>query len=105
MKASRLLLAVALVAFLSGLAYVSQANESSGVKMTRAAESLITSLNPGQQARVLLPFADKERLNWHFVPLQNADKTPKRRGVRLEEMNNQQRDATLALLRAGTSPD
>src|SRR5262249_36816014 len=42
---------------------------------------------------------------WHFVPLQDANKNPTRRGLRLEEMSEAQRQAASALLRAGTSAD
>jgi hypothetical protein len=105
MKPSRLLLAMGLVAFLSGLAYISQANESAAIRMARAAENLLARLSPEQRARATFPFEDNERLKWHFIPLQNNNKTPRRKGIRLEEMNHEQQGAALDLLRAGTSPD
>ena len=105
MKPSRLLLAVAVAASLLGVVYVSHANESAGLKMTRAAERFIASLTAEERARATFAFDDDERLNWHFVPLQTDNKTPKRKGVRLEELSQAQRDAAMDLLRAGTSTD
>jgi hypothetical protein len=73
--------------------------------MARAAENFLASLTPAQRAQATIPFDDKERSNWQFIPLQYDSKTPKRKGVRLEVMSREQRSAALELLRAGTSPD
>src|SRR5262249_54171239 len=50
-------------------------------------------------------FDSKERTNWHFVPLQDKEKRPTRKGLPLGEMNEEQRKAALALVSAGTSPE
>jgi hypothetical protein len=102
-KLSRLLLAVALVALLAGVAYVAQQTEPSGSRMVGAAEKFLGSLSAEQKAKATFAFDDKERTNWHFVPLQTKDKKPSRKGLPLEEMNEKQRQAALDLLRAGTS--
>src|SRR6516164_9925345 len=103
MKPSRILLVLALTTLVAGVAYVGQTSESTGAKMVRAAERFLASLTPDQRQRAVFGFDDKERFNWHFIPLQHENKTPKRKGVRLEEMNPDQREAALELLRSGTS--
>ena len=103
MKLSRLLLSVVLVGLLAGVAYVAQQTESSGSRMVGAAEKFVGSLTPEQKAKATFAFDDKERLNWHFVPLQTRDKKPSRKGLPLEEMNDAQKKAALELLKAGTS--
>jgi len=54
MKLSRILLALALIAFLVGVAYVAQQAESSGSKMASAAEKFLSALTPEQKPRRLL---------------------------------------------------
>jgi hypothetical protein len=51
-----------------------------------------------------LAFDDKERINWHFIPLQDKEKKSTRKGLPLEEMTAEQRNAALNMLRVGTSP-
>src|SRR2546428_335922 len=70
MKLARVLLATVLLALLVGIARVAQENEPAGAKMVRAAETFVSSLTAEQQAKALFEFDDKERFNWHFVPLQ-----------------------------------
>lgn len=103
MKLLRLGLALVAVAVLAGVAYVYQATETSGGKMTTAAEKLLGSLSDDQRAKATFDFNDKERLNWHFVPRQDKDRKPTRLGVPLEAMNKEQKAAALELLKAGTS--
>jgi hypothetical protein len=105
MKPSRLLLALTTALILAGAAYVSQVNERTGAQMARAANDFLASLTEDQRAKATLPFDDPERFNWHFVPLQDAQKRPTRKGLRLEEMNEAQQRAARELVRTGTSPD
>jgi hypothetical protein len=104
-KLSRMLLALTLVVGLAGVAYVRQENEPSGAKMTRAAEQFLAALGGDQKAKAVYDFDDKERLNWHFVPLQTRDRKPTRKGLPLGEMTGEQKEAARALLKAGTSRD
>jgi hypothetical protein len=99
-----MLLALTAVLGLAGVAYVRQATESSGVKMTRAADRFLASLSAEQKAKAIYAVDDKERLNWHFVPLQDAQRRPTRKGLPLEEMTSEQKEGAKTLLRAGTSP-
>src|SRR5438128_8131816 len=104
MKLSRMLLALAIVCTLAGVAYVRQATESSGVKMAAAADKFVTSLTAQQKAKITFDFDDKERFNWHFIPLQDGNK-PARKGLPLEDMTAEQKTAAKELLAAGTSSD
>jgi hypothetical protein len=103
MKLYRLLLAVLLAAGLVGVAYVGQTPEPAGARMAAAAQHFLDSLKDDQRARASFAFDSPERLAWHFVPLQDMDKKPTRKGLRLEEMSEEQKKAALDLLRAGTS--
>jgi hypothetical protein len=103
MKLLRLLLAVPVLGLVVGLAFVAQSNETAGAKMTAAADKFLASLNADQKNKALLEFDDKERFNWHFTPYQDSGKKPKHRGLPVEEMTKEQKDAAMALLKAGTS--
>jgi hypothetical protein len=98
-----MLLALGLVGALAGLAYVGQKVEATGLKMVEAGEKFVAGLNDGQKARALFDFDSKERTNWHFVPMQDREKRPTRKGLALQDMAKDQRDAALALLESGTS--
>lgn len=103
MKLLRMGLAVAAVAILAGVAYVNQATGSSADKMAAAAEKFLGTLSDQEKAKATFEFGDKERLNWHFIPLQDKEKKSTRNGLPLEFMNKDQKAAALELLRAGTS--
>jgi hypothetical protein len=103
MNLNRMLLALILVAGLAGLAYVGQQVESTGLKMTTAGEKFVAGLNDGQKAKAVFAFDSKERTNWHFVPLQDREKRPTRKGLALQDMGKEQQQAALALLQSGTS--
>lgn len=105
MKLTRLVLSLVALAVLAGVAYVNQATESAAAKMATAAEKFLGALDAEQKAKASFAFDDKERLNWHFVPLQDKDKKSTRKGVPLEAMNAEQKKAALEIVRAGTSMD
>lgn len=104
MKLLRVTLALAAVVVLCGVAYVAQVAEPAGAKMAVAAQAFLAGLDTEQKAKATFAFDDKERLNWHFVPLQdNKTRKATRKGLPLEAMNKEQQAAALALVRAGTS--
>ena len=105
MKLLRLLLVAVAIGVIVGVAYVNQATEPAAGKMANAAQKFLDSLSENQKKQAHFAFDDKERTNWHFVPVQNNDKKPTRKGLPLGEMDGNQRAAALDLLRAGTSPD
>jgi hypothetical protein len=84
---------------LSAIALLTAAYERTDTPatMTDAARAYLASLTPEQRARTIIPFASEERLNWHFIPLEN------RKGVALREMTSAQKHLAEALLSAGLS--
>jgi hypothetical protein len=103
MKLLRTVLAAALLVGVAGVAYVSQESGSSGIRMADAAQKWLDSLSAEQKARVVFEFDSKERTNWNFVPLQDKEKRPTRKGLPLGEMSAAQQELALALVKAGTS--
>lgn len=103
MKLKQLLLVGLLAVGLVGAACLSKEEPSAGVQMSDAAAKLVNSLNDDQKSKAVFAFDDKERTNWHFVPMQDAKKNPTRKGLRFEQMSAEQQQTARALLRAGTS--
>src|SRR5262249_34920942 len=103
MKHFRTSFAVASVVVLAGVAYVGQVKETAGTKMAAAAEKLLKSLTAEQREKATYDFDSKERTNWYFTPRQDDQKRYTRKGLPLEEMNQEQKQAALALVRAATS--
>jgi hypothetical protein len=103
MTPKRILIALALAAGLAGAAYVSQAPTSAGEQMTAAADKLLASLTADQKTKATFDFDNKERTNWYFVPRQDKDKRPTRKGLPLQEMTAEQKALARDLVRAGTS--
>jgi Protein of unknown function (DUF3500) len=103
MKTLRLALALATLAFVTGIAYVAQ-QLNTGANIVSAAQAFVDTLSADQKKQGVFEFDNEERFNWHFIPLQDP-KTRKytRKGVPLEEMSDKQKAAALALLKAGTS--
>lgn len=103
MKLLRMLLALMAIAVLTGVAYVNQATETAGTKMATAAEKFLGALNADQKKIAAFDYDNKERFNWHFIPLQDKAKKSTRHGLPLEAMTKEQKAAALELVRAGTS--
>ncbi|HEY7156360.1 MAG TPA: DUF3500 domain-containing protein [Gemmataceae bacterium] len=103
MKRKQLLFVGLLAAGLVGAVCLSKEEASVGVQMSDAADKLVNSFNDEQKSKALFAFDDKERTNWNFVPLQDKDKKPTRKGLRFEQMSVQQKETAKSLLRAGTS--
>jgi hypothetical protein len=108
MTHKKLLLGVTVLAGLLGAGYLCtsssrEADAGPGVQMTEAADKFLTSLTADQKKQAVFAFDDKERFNWDFVPLQDKDKKPTRKGLRMEEMTADQKEAARALVKAGTS--
>lgn len=71
-------------------------DESVEHAMAIAATRFLASLSPELRARAQLPFDDKAREDWHYVPR-------KRSGIEFAEMNAEQRRAARDLMRAALS--
>jgi hypothetical protein len=104
MKLVRMGLAVIAVAVVAGVAYVGQFADTAGAGMAVAAQKFLGTLSPELRAKTQMPFDSPERTTWFFVPRQDRQRQPTRVGLRLEQMNAAQKEAALALVRAGTSP-
>src|ERR1022692_5194845 len=87
------LCAVAVGAVLLTSAYY---RTSSASVMTEAANRFLASLTAEQRAKATFQFADAERVNWFFIPIE-------RKGLPLREMGAFQRHLASALLSAGLS--
>ena len=103
MKLFRCLLAGMALAGLVGVAVLSQSAEPEGARMAAAADKFLGLLSAEQKARAVFDFDAKERTNFHFVPMQTADKKPTRKGLPLADMTAKQREAARELLKTGTS--
>jgi hypothetical protein len=103
MKRKQLLLVSIVAAGLVGAVCLSKEAPLPGERMCDSAAALVNGLNDEQKSKALFAFDDKERTNWHFVPLQDPQKNPTRKGLRFEQMSNEQQETAKTLLRAGTS--
>src|SRR5436190_5072931 len=103
MKFPRVILFVGAVTVLGGVAYFAEEQAPLGARMADAAQNLLGSLSDEQRGKIGFAFDDKERFNYAFVPLQDKEKKPTRKGLRLEEMTDGQKKAVLELLKSGTS--
>ncbi len=93
----RALVALAILA----LAQVSLlvATERSAATMTAAAAAFVDSLSTEQRHHAVFPYADAERLRWHFIPNEMFP----RKGVAFRTMSPAQKDKAHALLKSGLS--
>lgn len=103
MKLLRLSLAITLIVSLVGLAMVAESTAPVANKMADAATKFLTALSPELKKKASFPVDSPERMNWNFVPMQDRERNPTRKGVGIFEMNQAQRNAAMDLLRAGTS--
>jgi len=86
-----------LVVFALGLLTAAYERINTSALMSDAAHAYLNSLTPEQRAKTMIPFAAEERLNWHFIPLEN------RKGVALREMTPPQKHLAEALLSSALS--
>jgi hypothetical protein len=90
----RLLLALVLA---PGLAEIGAAQTAPPAStMLEAAGTFLATLDAAQKSKAVLPFNSEERFRWFYTPVS-------RKGIPLKELNASQRQAGLALLRAGLS--
>src|SRR5438105_3508205 len=64
--------------------------------MAAAGRAFLAALTPEQRPRALLPFAEEERFNWHFIPRE-------RHGLPFKAMDMGQREKAHAFLKTGLS--
>jgi hypothetical protein len=95
--------AVVCLVAVGGVAWVAQSTRTAGAKMAAAANAFLATLTPEQKAKVSYPYDSPERVNWYYVPHQDKDKKPLRKGIKLEDMSDGQKAAALELLKTGLS--
>ena len=88
-----------------GVAWMAPNEERPGLAMVSAAKDFASTLDEGQKKQAIFGFDSPKRTNWHFVPLQDAERKPTRDGIRMELLNDAQKEKALNLLRAGTSAE
>ena len=87
----------AMVVVLAAAAMIAAAqSRNPDALMIAAAKTFLSTLDETQQRTIKFPFDAEERFNWHFVPRE-------RKGLSLKAMDERQRNAAFALLRAGLS--
>ncbi|MBO0698300.1 MAG: DUF3500 domain-containing protein [Zavarzinella sp.] len=88
---------------LAGIALLAREERPAADQMTEAADQFLASLSPELRQKAEFGFDDPHRTGWFFTPQQDRDKKPTRKGLRFEELNKEQREKALALLKTGTS--
>jgi hypothetical protein len=86
----------ALAALLAFATVPAHADPATTAKMRAAAEALIASVDAGKRGKLVLPFADDKRVDWHYTPRS-------RPGLSFADLNAAQRDAVHKLLRTALS--
>jgi hypothetical protein len=85
------------VALLCGAGWIAVADRSNAVDMTKAAGEFLDSLSAQERATALLPYEDDRRVDWHFIP------KPARKGLKVGDMSQAQREAASQLLSTALS--
>jgi hypothetical protein len=88
---------------LASIALVAREQRPAADQMADAAEQFLASLSPEMRQKAEFGFDDPHRTAWFFTPQQDRERKATRKGVRFEELNKEQREKALALLRSGTS--
>ena len=84
--------------FIAGF-FLSCHSQSSGPAtsdMAKAADHFLQTLSEKQRDKIQFAFDDSERYDWHYIP-------KSRKGLTLNEMNNEQRKAAMVLLHTALS--
>jgi Protein of unknown function (DUF3500) len=67
-------------------------------EMVAAGQKFLAGLRKEQQSQAVIPFDDKERLNWHYIPRE-------RKGLPYKSMTSQQRELANSLMASGLSQE
>jgi hypothetical protein len=88
---------------LAAVALVAREERPPADQMTEAGTQFLDSLSPELRKKAEFDFDDPHRTAWFFTPQQDKDRNPTRKGLRFEELNEEQKKKALALLKTGTS--
>lgn len=91
-----LLSAAFALAAVSSRAEADDGTDKPGVGMAMAAQKLAAALPADQKQKLMYPYDDPERVNWHFIPKD-------RNGIVLWDLNGEPRKAAEELVKAGLS--
>jgi hypothetical protein len=91
------------IAGLAAVALIAREERPAGDQMTEAADQFLESLSADQRKKASFEFDDPHRTAWFFTPQQDKDRNSTRKGLRFEELNEEQKKKALALLKTGTS--
>jgi hypothetical protein len=92
-------LAALSVVLCAGAAWSYYKLAGSGETMAETATKFLAALTAEQRSKAALAFEDKQRTDWHFIPKPDGA----REGVRVRDMNENQRKAAHALLKSALS--
>jgi Protein of unknown function (DUF3500) len=103
MRSLQLLTIAAAAAVISGVALFAEKEAPPSARMVDAGQKFLNSLSPELKQKANYGFDNPERLRWFFTPQQDKQKNYTRKGVRFEELSDDQKQAALELLKSGTS--
>ena len=103
-KLLRMFLLFVAVGGFATVAIVSQEAAPVSTQMADAADKFAASLSDDQKKKLSFDLDDKHRTGWYFTPQQdNKAMTSTRKGLRFEELSDEQKKLALDLLKTGTS--
>jgi Protein of unknown function (DUF3500) len=95
---------VVALAATAAVGLLGQSAKPTGAKLADAANAFLGTLPPDLRAQAMFVWKDPHRTTWYFTPQQdNATRKSTRKGVPLEKMNAEQKEALMGLLKAGLS--
>lgn len=89
--------ALALFAVLAGGGWKAFFYRGAAGEMTQDAEAFVASLSAEEKSQATMPYNDKRRVEWHFIP------KPERKGLQVKHMSAKQRELAKALLASALS--
>src|SRR5882724_3248747 len=92
-------MSLAVIALLATAAWSYYKLAGTGETLAEEAAKFLKMLTAEQRTKAALPFDDKQRTDWHFIPKPDGA----REGVKVRDMNDEQRHAAYALLKAALS--
>jgi len=95
--------AVLAVAFGATAAWSYYKLAGAGETMLEAANKYIATLTTDQRAKGVLAYDDKQRIEWHFIPKPDPPGAGFREGMKVGDMNAEQRKAAHTLLKGALS--
>jgi Protein of unknown function (DUF3500) len=103
-RLSRTLFFVVALAATAAVGLLGQSAKPTGAKIADAANLFLGTLPPDVRSQAMFGWKDPHRTTWYFTPQQdNATRKSTRKGVPLEKLNAEQKDALMGLLKAGLS--